>query len=411
MKKISLVLYCVVSLMLAGCGGGAGSPDVSSNSNATESSSSISKGTVAKTVAGTSGQEIMVNNVTYRTDSATVTRNGDDAVNNDLKPGMQVKITGSHDGSNGSATRVEIEGQLEGTVGQIDAINGIFVLLGQKVVVNNQTIFEGIAGIASLASGQRAEVYGLPDSNGTVVATRVESKDSKPQDSSPQTLYISGSISGLDSTGKTFSVGTIAVNYSTATLPVQTLANGLMVSVQGNLVNGVVKATGIRSRDDHVEQGKAELEGLVSEYDVTAGTFTLNSQQVKITSATIYQKGVVNDIANGVKVEVKGSVVNGILTASRVEIDREHGYTAPQPVTPVPPVTPVTPVTPVAPVTPVTPALDGAALYAQNCTGCHGSGKRGKSAAATQSAINSNRGGMGSLSSLTPEEIAAIAAW
>jgi fibronectin type 3 domain-containing protein len=54
------------------------------------------------------------------------------------------------------------------------------------------------------------------------------------------------------------------------------------------------------------------------------------------------------------------------------------------------------------------PVLDGATLYMNNCDGCHGSSKRGKSATAIQNAINSNRGGMGSLNFLTPAEITAI---
>lgn len=58
-------------------------------------------------------------------------------------------------------------------------------------------------------------------------------------------------------------------------------------------------------------------------------------------------------------------------------------------------------------------AIDGAALYTANCSGCHGalatSSKRTRTAAQITNAITSNRGGMGSLS-LTPEQIAAIAA-
>jgi mono/diheme cytochrome c family protein len=58
--------------------------------------------------------------------------------------------------------------------------------------------------------------------------------------------------------------------------------------------------------------------------------------------------------------------------------------------------------------------LDGAALYGTYCGSCHGSlatsSKRGTTAAATQSAISNNRGGMGSLSSLTTEQIQAIVA-
>jgi hypothetical protein len=54
--------------------------------------------------------------------------------------------------------------------------------------------------------------------------------------------------------------------------------------------------------------------------------------------------------------------------------------------------------------------LDGAALYTKYCAGCHGTSMKGSTAAATQAAIDSNRGGMGSLKFLTPEQVAAIAA-
>ena len=59
------------------------------------------------------------------------------------------------------------------------------------------------------------------------------------------------------------------------------------------------------------------------------------------------------------------------------------------------------------------PVTDGAALYAANCAGCHNplasSAKRGRSATQIQNAINNNTGGMGSLSSLTSAQVAAIA--
>jgi predicted CxxxxCH...CXXCH cytochrome family protein len=56
---------------------------------------------------------------------------------------------------------------------------------------------------------------------------------------------------------------------------------------------------------------------------------------------------------------------------------------------------------------------DGIALYGTNCSGCHKSldttAKPGRSAAQIQAAIDSNRGGMGMLSGLTPDEVQAIA--
>ncbi|ACM21519.1 lipoprotein cytochrome c, 7 heme-binding sites [Geotalea daltonii FRC-32] len=59
------------------------------------------------------------------------------------------------------------------------------------------------------------------------------------------------------------------------------------------------------------------------------------------------------------------------------------------------------------------PSIDGASLYAANCASCHGaltsSSKPGASVARIQSAINAQVGGMGSLSTLTPEQVQAIA--
>jgi mono/diheme cytochrome c family protein len=56
----------------------------------------------------------------------------------------------------------------------------------------------------------------------------------------------------------------------------------------------------------------------------------------------------------------------------------------------------------------------GATLYAENCSTCHGtlatSSMKGKTADQIQAAIAGNRGGMGSLSTLTTDQISAIAA-
>ena len=57
---------------------------------------------------------------------------------------------------------------------------------------------------------------------------------------------------------------------------------------------------------------------------------------------------------------------------------------------------------------------DAPVLYGQNCAGCHGqlatSNVRGVSAASIQSAINSNAGGMGTLTFLTPVQVQSISA-
>ncbi len=61
---------------------------------------------------------------------------------------------------------------------------------------------------------------------------------------------------------------------------------------------------------------------------------------------------------------------------------------------------------------PPTP-LDGARLYSTSCAGCHGDGnnstKKGRTVGQIQNAIGSNTGGMAILSTLSNEEITAIA--
>jgi len=59
-----------------------------------------------------------------------------------------------------------------------------------------------------------------------------------------------------------------------------------------------------------------------------------------------------------------------------------------------------------------TPVTDGAVLYASSCAGCHGalasSAKAGATASRIQTAINNNTGSMGSLSTLSATQVAAI---
>jgi len=59
-----------------------------------------------------------------------------------------------------------------------------------------------------------------------------------------------------------------------------------------------------------------------------------------------------------------------------------------------------------------TPVIDGFELYAVNCEGCHDpiavSEKRGASATEIQDAIDDNKGNMGFLDFLTPDEVQAI---
>ncbi|HIJ88001.1 MAG TPA: cytochrome c [Desulfuromonadales bacterium] len=353
-KYISKLFFCIgtasmmlaLALALGGCGSSGGTSGTASGSTP-----GVSIGTVAKSVSSPSGQQITVNNVIFTTAQSSITVNGDPAAAAVVKPGMQATITGSVDGMNGSAVTVEVEGELEGMVEQINSGAGSMVVLGQTVLVNAQTVFEGTSGLSLLSVGQMVEVHGFPDATGVIEATRVEVKmSSRPN-------YVTGPISNLDTVAKTFTIRTISVDYSGARLPLQTLSNGQTVKVKGAYTNGVLTATSIRAHHVHLDHGHAELEGLVTDYDAAAGTFTLHGQPVQLTSTTSYSHGAASEIANGVKVEVKGDVIDGVFVARKIDVEGDHGLPVHPPITPVTPPTPVT--------------LPGRAAYDANCAGCH----------------------------------------
>jgi mono/diheme cytochrome c family protein len=110
----------------------------------------------------------------------------------------------------------------------------------------------------------------------------------------------------------------------------------------------------------------------------------------KLSSATSSQPSFVADVAGSYTATL--TVSDGALTSSaRVVITAQ------------------------APPPPPPPSLDGAALYTAKCQSCHGAikpifSRNARDAARIQTAIDNNRGGMGSLKSLTTAEVQAIAA-
>ncbi|MDD2897244.1 MAG: DUF5666 domain-containing protein [Desulfuromonadaceae bacterium] len=341
-----ILYFCLGLLTLTGCGSSSPTPQITAG---------ISVGTVARSASGVNGLQITVNNVTYTTDNATVTRNGDPAAPEDIKPGMRVTITGNMAGSECTATGIDINEELEGVIERIDGEAGSLTVLGQKVLIQDLTVFDGVTGISELHEGQQVEIHGLSGAAGVIEATRIEVKNTQCDH------YVSGPISNFDSIARTFAVRNIVVDYAAAaTLPVLRLEDELVVKIQGTYVNGVMEASRISLRHNRLERGHAEQGGLVSEYDEIDGTFTVNGQPVQLTPATMYHHGARSELANGVKVEIKGDVQNGILTASTVNVDGDHGLPVQAAI-----------IIPAFEAAPVSPCSTGRQIYDSLCSNCH----------------------------------------
>ena len=332
MTYTKTLFFLVMTLLLAACGGGGSSVIAGIGSGGTG-------GVSAGPVSGFGS--IIVNGVKFDDAGAAITINDrPDRPVTEVRLGMMVEVRGTIDdgGKTGKATAIKASSQVEGPVASVDPAANSFVILGQTVRVNINTVFEGLANLAALGAGEIVEVHGLTDpATGNITATRVERKP--PFVSGVTGFSLVGTISSLNLTPATctFKIGAATVNCSGATLlnlPASGLANGMLVKVEikpssdtlPTLVSlaPVIVASSVRMLDGLAvaEGNRVEVEGIVSSF-VSVSSFQVNTQKVDASKAR-FENGTTADLANGKRVEVEGKVANGILVADKVEIKQEN---------------------------------------------------------------------------------------
>ncbi len=309
---------------LAGCGGGTdGTGAVTPQANAT-SSGVMTKGS------------IIVNGVHYDDAHASISddRNRTSA---QLATGMVVKVRGANDGTNGTASKVQVENEVRGAIVSIDAAANpqSFRVAGLVVLVDATTLYANVAGFAALAAGNRVEVHGLRDAANNVRASRVELVGAPSATEGFD--EVRGAVSNLNTGAKQFTLnGTLTVNYSAATFqPVPgaseaSLAGAnVMVEVHGTLAGNVFNATQIDIEDlEDVDfrgnpNERQDVEGFVTGFTATPGTFQINGRTVTTMTSTVFVDGSAADLANNVQVEADGIVnASGVLVAARIRFEQ-----------------------------------------------------------------------------------------
>jgi hypothetical protein len=168
--------------------------------------------------------------------------------------------------------------------------------------------------------GQIIEVHGFVDpSTNQILATRIE------RDASAATLKLQGQVQALNTTAKTFTIGSVTISYAGIAAPAlpANLANGLLVQV----VLAPAPATGTRTAlsvrpvaqqvEDHAD---AELEGTVTAF-TSVTSFSVNGVAVDASKASFPNGNAALKL--GARVEVEGSTVNDVLVASEVKVENE----------------------------------------------------------------------------------------
>lgn len=300
----------VAAFSLVACGGGSGGVDTG--------------GTGAFSVGRISGfGSIIVNGVRYDDSSANVQDDDGNDLKGQLKLGMVVEVQGTAPtpGAAGelprsTASHVEVSSVVKGPVTATSS--NTLTVLGQSVTLTASTVLDLGSVAAADLEGRVVEVYGYPSASGPIVATRVELESS-----APAFYKLTGFVSNANTSGgtTTFTLGGASLTY-TGALP-EGFANGRLVRVKlraDSPAPAVWTATEIRVRKVYDDHAEAEVEGVVTSY-TSAGDFTVNGLRVDASRATFEGSGT---LAAGVRVEVEGSIQNGVLIARKVEFEDDE---------------------------------------------------------------------------------------
>ena len=286
---------------------------------------------------------VFVNGVEYDTSRSNFEING--ATSSDggaLSVGMVVRVKGSRDGQGkGTATEVRYEEEIEGpaadvTVDPNDSTIKHFTIFGQPIVANATTVFKGPSGMsytfADLADGDHVEVSGDYDGD-TLAATFVELKDAGDTD-----FEVKGTVSGLS--GSTFVLtlrggSTLNVTLADGASIPAGLEDGAFVEVKGTIPDAMqpqdllAQRVQIQDRDDFDGSGRDENEDeaeLCGVLTLDGTTWSVRGTALNFSSDTQYRPdtlaaAISDGSAAGLRVEVEGPIVSGVLQVQRIRAD------------------------------------------------------------------------------------------
>ncbi|MBT8078040.1 MAG: hypothetical protein KJO31_05650 [Gammaproteobacteria bacterium] len=352
-RLLGPALSLAAGLALAACGGGSSSgggstPPPAASPPPPPAPTSVN---VVGTITGFGS--IYVNGARYEVASDTVVSiedqaeiMGDDSA---LRLGMKVEVEAEDDNGNRTARRIEFDEDLKGPIETItpDALDptiGTFVVIGQTVVVDANTMFDddignndGVAGIdfRDLAVGMVVEISGFPNDNG-VLATRVDRQldgaGNDPGIGDPNVvddeLEIKGFVEAVAADNTSITVNGVVFLVDAATvfedgLLLNADLVGAFVEVKADIVGNDYVAVSVEPEDDFDDDdrnGEFEIEGVLQAVNTmdTPNTFTINGITVPVTDASSLEAFV------GQRIEVKGGFnADGVLVLSEAHPDVE----------------------------------------------------------------------------------------
>jgi hypothetical protein len=327
-----------LAVLLAGCGidqGGVQGPGFPGGTTAAR--------TLVVSGPITGFGSVLVNDLRLDTSTAQILIDGDFATEADLAIGQVIRAVAIADDRGVRAVSIEHEENIAGPIDRLDAVAGTLTVLGQTVIIDADTRFESsLTGDADLMPSDGVVVSGLTLPSGDLHATFV--RRATPGDA----FQITASITSVDVPSLTFTVGSLAIDYSQAIL-LQLLTGvpelGLIVEVKGTTIdNGVLVANEVRVRSSlpglftaaatsltAFEQPLVSASSSSNQVDAnfigyitsqgTGGRISLADIDVLIGDGTTIVGGAVDDLSVGTKVQVEGGVSGvGQIQATRIKV-------------------------------------------------------------------------------------------
>jgi hypothetical protein len=293
------------SLLLIACGGDGGI------------TAGVGSGGTGSAVSGpvTGFGSVFVNGVRFDDSAASVSIDDAPGVRDSLRLGMMVEIDSSSDLSlaTGIANSITSFSYAKGPISgkTVDTLT----VLGLTITVTPGTAFEGVSGLAALRAGDVVEVHGIPDGLDGLKATYIKKQDSNDKD-----VRLVGLVKDWRSTDRTFTLYGTRIQYPSGMQLPNGMDNNVVVRVKGvsqpASVPLAIDASNIRAvttSSVSKEGWHVEVYGIVTELD--SSNFKIDGLKIDASSAQLEQV----TLANGARVEAEGTIVNGILRASKVK--------------------------------------------------------------------------------------------
>jgi Domain of unknown function (DUF5666) len=318
-RRWMAIVATAATALVAACGGGGGDEQASSGGVTDEASVAWAAGPISGLGS------IIVNGVRYDDSNARV-EDDDGNVRGaaELKVGMVVDIRSSKvddSTSRARASQVRFGSEIVGPIESVDRAASSITVLGQVIDISPTTVFDDSlsGGLDALTVGTVVEIHALIDTTtGRYAATRIEDKPAA-------TIYrLRGVVSQLDTTAKTFKLGSALVSYASATQVPSTLADGqrVRVTLQTAQAGGAWVAITVRSGLNRVDDASdGRIHGTVTAFR-SSSDFDVSGVRVDASAAEFRPNA--SAVALGVYLRVKGQVVNGVLVAREVKVDGRH---------------------------------------------------------------------------------------